>query len=255
MKKENRKLAQQKRAKQRKQQKLFRSLKKFLTYFIPTAALAALVLLVALHTPGENASDSAGSADSSSQSSSGTSDTSAQSSSDGSDASPPSSSGTSDASAQSSSGNSDASSQNSSGGSDASSQSSSGTSDTSSQSSSGGSDATSQAAPEDGSQEEGQTASYLTDASLTVADGDTVNIDYTGYVDGTAFAGGSTDGNGTRLVIGSHFYIDDFEEQLIGHHPGETVEVNVTFPEDYGNASLNGKEARFEVVINGIYPS
>ena len=58
---------------------------------------------------------------------------------------------------------------------------------------------------------------------------------------------------GTQLVIGSHSYIDDFEEQLIGHKVGEEVDVLVTFPEDYGKEDLNGKEALFKVVINGIY--
>ena len=94
---------------------------------------------------------------------------------------------------------------------------------------------------------------YNTDTSLVVEDGDTVNIDYTGYVDGVAFEGGSTDGYGTSLTIGSGTYIDDFEEQLIGHNVGEEVEVNVTFPENYGNEELNGKDAVFDVVINGIY--
>ncbi|MCD8151358.1 MAG: FKBP-type peptidyl-prolyl cis-trans isomerase [Clostridiales bacterium] len=83
-------------------------------------------------------------------------------------------------------------------------------------------------------------ASYSTDSSLTVADGDTVNIDYTGYIDDVAFDGGSTNGSGTDLTIGSGSYIDDFEEQLIGYHPGDTVSVTVTFPEDYGNEELNG---------------
>lgn len=80
-----------------------------------------------------------------------------------------------------------------------------------------------------------------------------VNIDYTGYVDDVPFDGGSTDGAGTSLTIGSGRYIDDFEEQLIGHHVGETVTVNVTFPEDYSSEELQGKDARFEVTINGIY--
>lgn len=94
---------------------------------------------------------------------------------------------------------------------------------------------------------------YSTDTSLTVEDGDTVNIDYIGYIDDVAFDGGSTDGMGTSLTIGSGQYIDDFEEQLIGHNVGEMVAVNVTFPEDYGVEELNGKEARFDVTINGIY--
>lgn len=93
----------------------------------------------------------------------------------------------------------------------------------------------------------------LTDTSLEVKDGDTVNIDYVGSIDGVEFAGGNTQGMGTQLVIGSHSYIDDFEEQLIGHKVGEEVDVLVTFPEDYGKEDLNGKEALFKVVINGIY--
>lgn len=95
--------------------------------------------------------------------------------------------------------------------------------------------------------------SYSTDTSLTVEDGDTVNIDYVGSIDGAEFSGGNTNGAGTDLVIGSGSYIDDFEEQLIGTHPGDTVDVNVTFPEDYGNEELSGKDALFEVVVNGIY--
>lgn len=94
---------------------------------------------------------------------------------------------------------------------------------------------------------------YLTDSSLTVEDGDTVNIDYVGSIDGVEFSGGNTQGYGADLTIGSGSYIDDFEEQLIGYHPGDTVEVVVTFPEDYGNEELNGKEAVFVTTINGIY--
>lgn len=95
--------------------------------------------------------------------------------------------------------------------------------------------------------------SLQTDSSLTVEDGDTVNIDYVGKIDGTEFDGGSTDGMGTDLIIGSGSYIDDFEEQLIGSHPGDEVEVTVTFPEDYQEADFRGKEAVFDVTVNGIY--
>lgn len=102
-------------------------------------------------------------------------------------------------------------------------------------------------------QTEEQSETYQTDTSLTVEDGDTVNIDYVGTVDGVEFEGGNTDGNGTDLVIGSGDYIDDFENQLIGSHPGDTVEVQVTFPDDYGNEELNGKDAVFTVTVNGIY--
>ena len=94
---------------------------------------------------------------------------------------------------------------------------------------------------------------YSTDSSLTVKDGDKVNIDYVGYIDGKAFDGGDTQGQGTDLTIGSGSYIDDFEDQLIGAHPGDKVEVKVTFPENYGNDELNGKEATFKVTVNGIY--
>ena len=88
--------------------------------------------------------------------------------------------------------------------------------------------------------------------------GDTVNIDYIGYadLDGDGevepFDGGNTQGMGTNLEIGSASYIDDFEEQLIGHKKGDQVEVNVTFPEQYGSEELAGKDARFDVTINEI---
>ena len=95
---------------------------------------------------------------------------------------------------------------------------------------------------------------YSTDTSLTVEDGDTVNIDYVGSVDGVEFEGGNTQGQGTDLLIGSGSYIDDFEDQLIGTHPGDQVEVTVTFPDPYqNNTDLSGKEAVFEVTVNGIY--
>ena len=98
-----------------------------------------------------------------------------------------------------------------------------------------------------------EAASYNTDASLEVTDGNKVNIDYVGKIDGVAFDGGSTDGKGTDLVIGSGTYIDNFEEQLIGAHPGDKVEVTVVFPDDYQAADLAGKEAVFDVTVNGIY--
>ena len=89
--------------------------------------------------------------------------------------------------------------------------------------------------------------------TLKVADGDYINLDYVGYINGKAFEGGDTQEKGTDLVIGSNSYIDNFEEQLIGHSPEEEFEIKVTFPEDYGNEELNGKEAVFEIKINGIY--
>ena len=104
-----------------------------------------------------------------------------------------------------------------------------------------------------GSVIEAEETTYQTDPTLTVENGDTVNIDYVGSIDGVEFSGGNTQGMGTDLVIGSGLYIDDFEEQLIGAHPGDHVTVTVTFPEDYGKEDLNGKEAVFKVTVNGIY--
>lgn len=82
----------------------------------------------------------------------------------------------------------------------------------------------------------------------TVADGDTLNIDYVGKVDDVAFDGGTA--SGADLQIGSDQYIDGFEDSLIGATIGSTVDINVTFPEDYGNEELNGKDAVFTVTIN-----
>ena len=93
----------------------------------------------------------------------------------------------------------------------------------------------------------------ITDADATIKDGDTVNIDYIGYVDEVQFDGGNTGKLGTDVTIGVTQYIDDFLEQLIGHHPGEQFDIYVTFPEDYGKEDLNGKDARFAITINHIH--
>ena len=86
-----------------------------------------------------------------------------------------------------------------------------------------------------------------------VADGDTINIDYVGKVDGVEFEGGSTNGAGTEVTIGVTSYIDNFLEQLIGHKPGETFDIEVTFPDPYErNTELSGKDAVFTVTINKI---
>ena len=101
-------------------------------------------------------------------------------------------------------------------------------------------------------------SNYATDEKVTdraAADGDTVNIDYVGSVDGVEFDGGNTKGNGADLTLGSGTYVDNFEEQIVGHNPGETFDVTVTFPEDYGNEDLNGKEAVFETTLNYIKES
>ena len=86
----------------------------------------------------------------------------------------------------------------------------------------------------------------------TITDGDEVSIDYVGTMDGVEFDGGSAEDY--RLTIGSGSFIDDFEQQLIGHHPGEQVTVNVTFPDPYeNNPDYAGKDAVFDVTIKGIY--
>lgn len=93
-----------------------------------------------------------------------------------------------------------------------------------------------------------------TKATAVLKEGDKINIDYVGYIDDVAFDGGNTNDKGTDLVLGSGSYIDDFEDQLIGHKVGDEVEVKVTFPDEYSNnPDLEGKEAVFKVEINGLY--
>lgn len=161
MNKENRKMAQQRRAEERKKRERKRKIRRFLSYFIPSAAVLALVAVLIFDSVRNSQEVSA--------------------------------------------------------------------------------------------EEETSQEASAEDTSLTVADGDTVNIDYVGTVDGVEFDGGSTNGTGTDLVIGSGSYIDDFEDQLIGAHPGDEVQVEVTFPDDYGSQDLAGKDAVFAVTINGIY--
>lgn len=93
----------------------------------------------------------------------------------------------------------------------------------------------------------------LEESDKTIEDGDTVSIEYVGSVDGVEFDGGNTNGTPTDLTIGSGSYIDDFEQQLIGAAIGDEVQVDVTFPEEYGVEELNGKDAVFMVTIDGIY--
>ncbi len=93
----------------------------------------------------------------------------------------------------------------------------------------------------------------ITDSDRLIEDGDTVNIDYVGSVDGVEFEGGSTEGNGTTVTIGVTSYIDGFLDQLIGHAPGENFDINVTFPDPYtNNEELSGKDAVFNITINYI---
>lgn len=99
------------------------------------------------------------------------------------------------------------------------------------------------------------TSEQVTDRA--VVDGDSINIDFVGSIDGVEFDGGNTRGQGAEVTVGVTNYIDDFLQQLIGHTPGETVNVEVTFPDDYGTAEngnehLNGKDAVFVTTINYI---
>lgn len=93
--------------------------------------------------------------------------------------------------------------------------------------------------------------SYEVSDKKTVESGDVVNIDYVGKIDGEEFSGGSA--TGQHLEIGSGSFIDGFEDGLIGKTVGETVELNLTFPENYtNNTDLAGKAVVFTVTINSI---
>lgn len=85
-----------------------------------------------------------------------------------------------------------------------------------------------------------------------VETGDVVNIDYEGKKDGVAFDGGTA--QGSDLTIGSGQFIAGFEDGLIGVMPGETVDLDLTFPEAYGNADLAGQAVVFTVTVNYIQP-
>ncbi len=85
-----------------------------------------------------------------------------------------------------------------------------------------------------------------------IVDGDTVNIDYVGYIGDVQFNGGNTGGIGTSVTIGTSNYVEGFLEQLIGHKAGDEFDITVTFPEDYGREELNGKGAVFKTKVNYI---
>ena len=93
-------------------------------------------------------------------------------------------------------------------------------------------------------------ARIVTVTDRPVQDGDIATIDFKGYIDDVAFEGG--EGKDFDLEIGTHTFIDNFEEQLIGANVGDDVVVNVTFPEEYGKTELAGKPAKFEVEIKDI---
>ncbi len=91
---------------------------------------------------------------------------------------------------------------------------------------------------------------YKDTDKTTVEEGDTVNIDYVGKKDGTAFENGSA--TGAHLTIGSNQFIPGFEDGLIGKNVGETVDLDLTFPEAYQNEELAGQDVVFTVTINKI---
>lgn len=89
-----------------------------------------------------------------------------------------------------------------------------------------------------------------TSSTSVVKDGDTVNIDFTGYIDGKAFEGGTA--KGTSLTIGSGKFISGFEDGLIGTHPGDKVSLDLKFPDNYHKQELRGVAVIFEVTVNSI---
>lgn len=89
-----------------------------------------------------------------------------------------------------------------------------------------------------------------TEVDRAVQEGDVVNIDYVGTKDGVAFDGGTA--QGYDLTIGSNQFIDGFEDGLIGAQKGDTVSLNLTFPESYQNADLAGQAVVFEVTVNSV---
>lgn len=95
-----------------------------------------------------------------------------------------------------------------------------------------------------------QNARSITIEDQPVADKDIIKLDYEGSVDGVPFEGGKAEN--AELVIGSHTFIDNFEEQLIGMNIGDEKEINVTFPAEYHAENLKGKAAVFKCKINAI---
>lgn len=90
----------------------------------------------------------------------------------------------------------------------------------------------------------------MEEVSEKAKQGDTVNIDYVGTIDGEEFDGGSAEGY--DLELGSGSFIDNFEDQLVGYGAGDKVTVKVSFPDDYSQESLQGKAAEFAVTVNSV---
>ncbi len=93
-------------------------------------------------------------------------------------------------------------------------------------------------------------ARFVEKTDRPVKEGDLINLDYSGSVDGVKFEGGTAEDQ--ELTIGSHTFIEGFEEQMIGMNIGETKDINVTFPKEYHSKDLAGKPAVFNVKVLGI---
>ncbi len=101
------------------------------------------------------------------------------------------------------------------------------------------------------SQQTGETGEELTDEDAEVQEGDTAVIEYEGKIDGEAFEGG-TSTEPYELQIGSDTFIDGFEDGVIGMKAGETKDLELTFPENYGSSDLAGQDVVFTVTVNSI---
>ena len=93
-------------------------------------------------------------------------------------------------------------------------------------------------------------ARFVQESDEAIKDGDTITLDFEGFVDGVAFEGGK--GENYELKIGSGSFIPGFEAQIVGHKIGEEFEVNVTFPEDYNAKDLAGKAATFKCTVKSL---
>lgn len=90
----------------------------------------------------------------------------------------------------------------------------------------------------------------LVDTGEPAVTGNTINMDYVGYIDDVAFSGGTA--SNQSIVLGSANLIDGFQEQIVGHSAGEIFDINVTFPEIYSNDELAGKDAMFTITLNSV---
>ena len=97
---------------------------------------------------------------------------------------------------------------------------------------------------------QGKNARLVEVTDRAAEDGDVAKISYLGTVDGVAFDGGQADNH--DLTLGSHAFIEGFEEQIVGHNVGDKFDVNVTFPEAYHAPELSGKDAVFAVELKGL---